>query len=147
VGAVAFLVVVVAAAIGWMYLLRGAGLLPWGPAVPAALPLQQLAGSDAQPLLRVAAAWIPAGAVAALVLRRAGVGKVSRLVLTGVLVTALLIVAGAVSDAAAVSGSVTSHVTGQFSREGTWAATGLMMLGALLVRAGPPAARRASSAR
>ena len=135
-----------AAAIGWTYLLRGAGLLTWGPDVPGGLPLQQLAGDDAQPLARIATAWIPAGALAGLALRRAGVGGPARVLLTVALATLLLIAAGAASDAAAISGSVTSHVTGQFSRAGTWAAVALMTLGALLVRRRAPAAGAAPSA-
>jgi hypothetical protein len=130
-----------------LYLLRGAGLLPYGPDVPGALPLQQLDRSDAQPLARIVAAWVPAGAAAGLALRGAGVGVLARVVSTGVLGALLLIAAGAVSDAATVSGAVPSHVTGQLSREGTWLAAGLMMLGAALVPRGRPGGRAAPSER
>ena len=130
-----------------MYLLRAAGLLPYGPDVPGALPLQQLAGSDAQPLLRLAVAWIPAGALAGLALRGAGLGTLVDVALTAVAAAVLLMVVGAISDAATVSGAVTSHVTGQFTREGTWVAAGLMACGALLVRRRPRAPGGAPSAR
>jgi hypothetical protein len=136
---VAFVIVAVACGVGWLYLLRGAGVLALGPDVPGALPLQQLDRSDAQPLLRVAAAWIPAGAAAGAALRRAGLDAAARILVTAVLATLMLMIVGAISDAATVSGPVTSHVTGQLSREGTWAAAGLMTLGAALV----PRARRA----
>jgi hypothetical protein len=143
----AFVVVAVACGIGWTYLLRAADLLPYGPDVPGALPLQQLDRSDAQPLLRLAAAWIPAGAVAGLALRRVGLAILPRFVVTGILAALLLMAAGAVSDAATVSGAVTSHVTGQLSRQGTWVAAGLMTLGAGLVPRAGPAVRGAPSAR
>jgi hypothetical protein len=63
---VAAVVVAVACGIGWTYVLRAAGLLAYGPEVPGAPPLQQLAGSDAQPLVRLVLSWIPAGAAAGL---------------------------------------------------------------------------------
>jgi hypothetical protein len=44
--------IAVIAGVGWLYLLRDAGLLGVGPRVRDALPLQQLAGDDGQPLLR-----------------------------------------------------------------------------------------------
>lgn len=127
--------VTVIGAIGWLYLLRGVGGLGLGPVVPGALPLQQLAGEDAQPLLRLAVVWIPAGAVAALALaagtrltrvqRVAGVTGVAWLV---------LVASGAASDAAAVSATVASHLPAQLTRGGTWVAVGLMAAGSLLVR-------------
>jgi hypothetical protein len=145
--AVAFIVVAVACGIGWLYLLRAAGALRYGPEVSGALPLQQLDRSDALPLARVVAAWIPAGAAAGLALRRAGLGVLPRVVLTAGLATVLLIAAGAVSDAATVSGAIPTHVTGQLTRAGTWVAVGLMTLGAALVPRAPRAARAAPSER
>jgi hypothetical protein len=97
-------------------------------------------------LLRLAAAWIPAGTLAGLALRRAGVGVLPRVVVTGVLATLVLMAAGAVSDAATVSGAVGTHVTGQFSREGTWVAAALMTLGAALVPRAGRAGHRVPSA-
>jgi hypothetical protein len=140
------LTIAVAAAIGWTYLMRAAGLLPWGPAVPGALVLQQLAGSDAQPLARLALAWIPAGVVAAHVLRRAGLDGLPRIVVTAAVATLLLMAAGAAADAASVSGPLRTHLSSQLSREGTWVAAALMTLGALLVRSRSPAAHAAPSA-
>src|SRR4051794_41252843 len=66
-GVAAVLVPVLAtlAGVGWLYLLKDVGLLDAGPAVGGALPLERLAGDDAQPLLRVLAAWIPAAAAGA----------------------------------------------------------------------------------
>src|SRR5205085_604507 len=61
---VAVTVVATAAGVGWLYLLFQWGALDAGPHVSGALPLQQLAGNEAQPLLRVAVAWLPAGVAA-----------------------------------------------------------------------------------
>jgi hypothetical protein len=139
--------VAVACGTGWMYVLRTVGALPYGPEVAGALPLQQLDRSDAQPLARVVAAWIPAGVVAGLGLRAAGLGVLSRVALTAVFATLLLMAVGAVSDAATVSGAIPSHITGQLSREGTWVAVGLMTLGAALSARGRRAGRVARGAR
>ncbi len=48
---------------GWLYVLRGLHWLGDGPRVSDALPLLQLAASDGQPVVRVAVAWILAGAL------------------------------------------------------------------------------------
>jgi hypothetical protein len=53
----------VLAGTGWLYLLRGLHWLGLGPRVGDALPLLQLAAFDGQPLLRVLAAWVLAGAL------------------------------------------------------------------------------------
>ena len=65
-GAAAAFVIIVAgllAGTGWLYLLRGLRWLDVGPRIGDALPLLQLASFDAQPLLRVLAAWVLAGAL------------------------------------------------------------------------------------
>jgi hypothetical protein len=54
----------VAAATGALYLLYGHHLLGAGMAVPATLPLEDLAGHGAQPLLRDLVAWLCAGVAA-----------------------------------------------------------------------------------
>lgn len=59
----------VLAGVGWLYVLRGLGWFTAGPDVPDALPLLQLAGSDAQPLARVLVAWLTTGAVAGVAIR------------------------------------------------------------------------------
>jgi hypothetical protein len=121
---------------GWLYLLRHVGVLNAGPSVPGALPLQQLAGDDAQPLLRVAVVWLPLGAVAGGALGAAGVsGLARRVAWVGAVTVVVLIVTGAISDAAAISGPVGSHVGAQFGRTGTWVATALMVIGSLPVGA------------
>lgn len=53
---------------GLLYSLRGLHWLNFGPAVPDALPLLQLAGLDAQPLARVVAVWLAAGVILGLLM-------------------------------------------------------------------------------
>jgi hypothetical protein len=136
----------VVAGMGWLYLLRHAGVLDAGPSVSGALPLQQLAGDDAQPLLRMAVAWLPLGAVAGAGLSAAGVsGRGRRVAWVGGVTAVVLIVTGAISDAAAISGAVGSHLGPQFGRAGTSVTTALMIIGSLLVggvRGGAAGARR-----
>jgi len=130
----AAVVLTVVGAVGWLYLLRGIGILGLGPDVPGALPLQQLAGDDAQPLLRMLLAWIPAGVVAALALSATSLSPVRRAFAAALVAWVLLVVSGAVSDAVAISTGVAGRLPGQLSRAGTWVAVGLMLGGALLVR-------------
>lgn len=134
-------------AVGWLYLLRDVGVLNLGPRVPGALPLQQLAGGDDQPLLRLLVVWLPAGALAAAVL--AFRGRLLRTVVAIALFTAVvLIVAGTLSDAAAISDPVATHVTAQLTRPGTLVAVALIALGALAGGwASRPGSRSAMSAR
>jgi hypothetical protein len=127
---------------GLLYLLRQASVLGAGPAVRGALPLQHLAGSDAQPLLRVAVAWLPAAVVAGLILRSAGLrSRPARAAVAAAVAYAVLVPVGALSDAVMVTGRFGDFVGTQWGRAGTLAATGLMALGALV------AGRRAASDR
>lgn len=128
----------IVAAVGWLYVLLDAPAVAVGPRVAGALPLQQLAGNAAQPLLALAIVWIPAGAVAALALAAGtGLGRGRRAVACAVVGWVTLVLVGAVSDAAAISESVASHLPAQLSRAGTWVAVLLMAAGALLVGAAP----------
>jgi hypothetical protein len=134
-------VTLILAGIGWLDLLRRAGIFGFGPRVPGALPLEQLAGEDGQPLLRLMLAWLPVGALAALVLGR-------RRALALALVSAVLLGAiGAVSDAASISGPLPEHLLPQLSRAGTVVAVALIVLGARLAWWRTAAAPRAPSAR
>ncbi len=93
------IVAAVLAGVGWLYALRGFGWFAAGTHIGDALPLLQLAGADAQPLLRIALAWIGAGLVAGLVLRRAA--RPWRLLIAGTPAVILLLLASQASYALA----------------------------------------------
>jgi hypothetical protein len=125
---------VICAGMGWLYLLREIGALDAGPTLARALPLEQLARGDAQPLLRVACAWLPAGAAAGFALAwGTGWGRPARTAVLGVLTGLLLFGTGAVSDAVAVSESFTSKLGDQFVHEGIWVEVALVLIGSLLI--------------
>ena len=127
-------VLVVAAATGWLYVARNVGLLAVGPRVAGALPLEQLARADDQPLLRLVVVWVPAGLVAAALLSRwARLPWPAVLVAIAAIAFVLLVAAGAVSDAVAISDAVGPHVSPQLTRPGTLVAVGLMLVGGLPV--------------
>jgi hypothetical protein len=118
---------------GALYLQRKAGVFDAGPHVSGALPLQQLAGGEAQPLLRMVLAWVPAGILAGCALGRAPRGRAAaRLLVWGVASALLLLAAGAAADTAAVSDPLGPHLVPQLSRPGTWVAVAFLMLGAVL---------------
>jgi hypothetical protein len=130
----------VLAGVGWLYLLRGAGLLGVGPRLHGALPLQQLAGDDGQPLLRIAGAWLPTGAAAAAALLLLRVRRPVAVV--AAVAMAMLLLTGAASDAVVNSERVTSHLLPQLTRPGLWAALVLMTAGAALAVRLRPLSRR-----
>ncbi len=127
-----------AAGIGWLYLLRHTGIVRMGPILHDALPLQRLAGDSGQPLLRVCAAWLPAGLLAGLALRAMGVRRPAvRAAVASISGLIVLLAAGAAADAVTASEPLRSHVLAQPGRAATWIAAGLMALGATL----PPRTR------
>jgi hypothetical protein len=134
--AVAVAVVAVVAGVGLLYELRGVGLLDVGPRVAGALPLERLAGGAAQPLGRMAFAWVPVGIVAGLALRTAGFrSRAARGTTVGIVAAVLLMAVGAISDAVTSSSPVAGHIGPQLSLAGTWVAAALMAAGSLLVGA------------
>jgi hypothetical protein len=123
----------VVAGVGLTYLLRQKGMLGFGPQVPGALPLQQLAGGESQPLARMAIAWLCAGGVAGLGLANlARSGILIRTIALAIVVAALLLLSGAVSDAVAISDPIGPHLAPQLSRTGTWVAVALFLAGSLV---------------
>ena len=134
-----------AAGVGWLYLLRGAGALRAGPVLPDALALERLAGADGQPLLRVLAAFVPAGLFVALGLRAlTGLGRAGRALAAGLPAYALLVVAGTASDAVTRSDPALRHVAAQPGRAAVLVpALVLALCGACL----PDAATRADRGR
>jgi len=135
------LAAITVAGVGWLYLLRDMGALGAGPRVPDALPLQRLAHGDAQPLLRLVAAWLPAGALAGWLLR--ALTPVVRAALACACVLAFLLVAGAALDALTANEPVTRHLAAQPGRAATWIAAALVAIGSLTP--GAPRRRRAAS--
>jgi hypothetical protein len=123
----------VAAGIGVLYLIRDTGTLAIGPAIRGALPLEQLAGRDSQPLAVMIVAWLPAGLVAGLALRAATrVGPAARAACLALLAGVLLLFAGAASDAAAVNDPLRPHLAPQLGRPGILVAVALFAAGSLL---------------
>ncbi len=113
-GTAASAVIVVAgllAGTGWLYLLRGLHWLRVGPRISDALPLLQLASSDGQPLVRLAVAWILAGALTGVAM--ADVARNRRAALALVLALVVLLVASQASYALARNVAFSSTV---FSR-------------------------------
>jgi len=124
----------VCAGMGWLYLLREAGALDVGPRLSGALPLEQLARGDDQPLLRLAVGWLPAGAAAGLAVTwTTGWGPGRRALAVGLLGAVTLLATGAVSDAIAVNETVWSKVGDQFSHEGIWIEVACLVIGSLLI--------------
>ncbi len=133
-GIAAYLLAIAAlfAGIGVLFLIRRAGFLAIGPRVHDALPLQQLAGTDAQPLMHMVIAWVPAGfaaGVALMALTR--LGAAARVISLTVLAAAVLLFAGGLSDSISVNDPLSPHLAPQLHRDGTWIAVALFGLGAL----------------
>jgi enterochelin esterase-like enzyme len=132
----------VAGGTGVLYLERQAGLLGLGPLVGGALPLQQLASGEAQPLLRVLVAFGAAGLGAGLALRalgRAGARLVVALPAAVALLT--LLAAGAESDAVASTRHFVPQLAVWAGRPGVWVGTAAVALGAALALVRPPGRR------
>src|SRR4051794_36094664 len=139
IAACAAVVVAVAAGTGWLYLLRDVHGLGAGPRLQGALPLQQLAGGDAQPLARMIVAWLPAGLALGLALRAlTRLPRWGRTAFAAFGAAVLLLANAAVSDAIAQNERVGAHLSGAFSLPGVWMAVALVALG---VAAGPRSPR------
>jgi hypothetical protein len=136
------LLITVAAGAGWLELLRRSGALAAGPRITGALPLDRLAGHDAQPLLRVLAAWIPAGLACGLAL--AGWSRLLRALLVAGGSFAIVFVAGALADAVTASDPLGSHVAAQWHHQATWLVP--VVLAACAVMPGRSAPSRAEPA-
>lgn len=127
------IVLALVAGMGWLYLLRDLGWLDAGPRLAGALPLEQLARADDQPLARIALAWLPAGAVAGLALAAVGTAPRLRRGLTiAMLALVLLFVTGATADAIAISADdVVDRIPDQAANAGAWAELALIFIGSL----------------
>ncbi len=128
--------VAVCAGLGWLYLLRDTRALAAGPMVSRSLPLEELAGSAAQPLLRMAVAWLPAGLAAGFALALfTRMRALAIAVSAGVLAFVLLFATTAASESVANNERLSPHLVPALGRHGVWVATAFVIIGAL------PAAR------
>lgn len=137
------------AGVGWLYLLRGVGAVAAGPRVSGALPLEELARHGAQPLLRMAVAWLPAGFAVGLALRLgAGLRAPAVAIGCGLLSLVLLGSSTAASEAVSRNERFGAHVLPALHRSGVWTAVAFAVIGSLLavaaLRGGPR--RRGSDA-
>jgi hypothetical protein len=144
IGFTAALVLCLLCGLGLLYLLRGARIVAIGSTVSDSLPLLQLAGFDAEPLLPIAVAWLAAGIILGLVPLR--IDPLRRALAAGSLGLVLLLLA---SDAAfALAGNLRfSHALWHRSPGlGPWLEALLFAAGAalpgLLVRVRPGVSSR-----
>lgn len=124
----------VVAGTGLLYGLRGFGWLAIGPRIRDALPLLQLAGFDAQPLARVAAAWMLAGAAFGVMLSRLRLR--SRVIAAAGLGLPLLLLASDCSYAVARNMRMSEVLAGRVPGWGAWAEAALLAAGAALAHRG-----------
>ena len=121
------------AGVGLLYLLRDAGIAGIGPSPSGALPLEQLASADAQPLVRMALAWIPVGVAAGGLL--VAFTRSSRILttLTMAIVSGLtLVVSAAASDAVANNEPFSNDTGAPLHAGGTWVSLALLVIGAAI---------------
>lgn len=132
-------VAVTAAALGWLDVLRRAGVLHGsGPRLHEALALQRLAGGAAQPLGRFALAWLPAGIAGGALLALIGMRRrIPRGALLFCGCAGLLLAFGAVADAVTASEPLSAHLSAQPGRLSIWAAAALAGIGGLAVGRAP----------
>jgi hypothetical protein len=131
-GSLALVVVLaaIAAGVGWLYAMRDVGWLAAGPRLPDALPLLQLAGTDGQPLSRVALAWLPAGIAAGLALSR--LPRPWRAALAGALGLGLLLLASQSSYALARNVRLSDVLWTRDPGSGAWVEALLFAIGCAL---------------
>jgi hypothetical protein len=135
------------AGIGLLYLLRQAGVANLGPRPAGALPLEQLASADAQPLARMALAWLPVGlAVGALVAAFTRSSRALLLALMLLVAAIVLVTSGGVSESVENNESLTQHLISPVGLAGTWVSLALLVIGALVGARVAAAAPRAPSA-
>jgi hypothetical protein len=132
-------VAVTAAALGWLDVMRRAGTLHGaGPKLREALALQRLAGGAAQPLGRIALAWLPAGVAGGALLALVGMRRrIPRGALLFCGCAALLLALDAAADAITASEPLSAHLAAQPGRLSIWAAAALVGLGGLVAGRAP----------
>jgi hypothetical protein len=140
-------VVAPVAGVGLLYLLRSAQIGGGGRSIAGSLPLEQLAGADAQPLARVALAWLAVGlATGALLAAFTRTTRFVTLFVVAVLAEAVLIVTAAMSNAVAYNQPLLSRLGSPLHDVGTWLAVAFLVIGAAVAELVAWAASRAPSA-
>jgi hypothetical protein len=135
------------AGVGLLYLLRNAGIADIGPHAAGALPLQQLDGTDGQPLMRMALAWLPVGiASGAVVATFARSSRALALAVVAVVAAAVLVLSAAASDAIANNEPFRTDLTTPLGAAGVWVSLGLLVIGVAVGERLAAVSRRAPSA-
>ena len=135
------------AGVGLLYLLRNAGVVPLGPKAAGALPLQQLDGSDGQPLARMALAWLPVGiATGAVLVAFTRSSRVLALGVVALVAWVVLVLSAAGCDAIANNEPFRAHLTSPLGAAGTWVSLVLVVIGAAIGERLAAVSRRAPSA-
>jgi hypothetical protein len=133
--------------VGLLYLLRNAGIAHIGPRPAGALPLEQLDATDAQPLARMALAWLPVGVASGAVV--AAFTRSARTVALGVLAVVaglVLVLTAAASDAIANNEPFRQDLATPLGAAGVWVSLVLFVIGAGIGGWLAVASRRAPSA-
>ncbi len=128
-GAAALLVCALAG-VGLLYGLRGLHWFTIGPSIPDSLPLLQLAGFDGQPLVRVIAAWLPAGIILGLALVR--IAPPTRLIAAALLGAVVILFASDASYALARNLRLAPVLVDRAPGAGAWLEALLLAAGAAL---------------
>ncbi|MGI8715947.1 MAG: alpha/beta hydrolase-fold protein [Solirubrobacteraceae bacterium] len=144
-GAVLAALIACLTGIGLLYSLRGLHWFTIGPAIPDALPLLQLAGFDGQPLVRVIAAWLPAGLVLGIALIR--IGPPRRMLAGGLLAVTLLLLASDASFALARNLRFQHILVSRTPQLGAWIEALVLAAGCALPVALRSSPRRSSTDR
>jgi len=132
--AVALPVLSLAAGTGTLYELHAHGLLAVGPRVPESLPLEALAGHDAQPVVRTASAWASVGAAAGVCAAALESQRFpTALGLFAIGAAGALVGGGALSDALTQNQPLTGHLLPQLASGAVAFAWGALVCGAALV--------------
>jgi hypothetical protein len=116
--------------VGLLYAVRGLGWLPVGPRVPDSLPLLALAHHDAQPLARVALAWVATGAAFGLLIVWIAPRQRALVALLPALI--LLLIASDASFALAENLRLSGVLWGRVPPSGAWVEALLFALGAAI---------------
>jgi hypothetical protein len=118
-----------------------------GPRPAGALPLEQLDGTDGQPLARMALAWLPVGVAAGALL--GAFTRSARAVVLGaltVIAAAMLLLSAAASDAIANNEPFRQDLATPLGAAGVWVSLVLLVIGAAIGERVAAASPRAPSA-